>query len=157
MNARKSTFFLYLIGKLKPAAWDAIIPHGPKVSLASREYMIAMALKGFSAEVKNRAVAKKIASIQQVLVKFASERLAQDFGDDDWCGTSGPKRFPFPIPDPDPIPWFSFSDVMLNPQPLPPKDQQKEIGGYLLMLSEATTLESVAKDLQSVGNGLIRG
>ena len=116
-----------------------------------------MALKGFSSEVKNRAVAKRLTGIQQALVKFASERLAQDFGDDDWCGTPGPKRFPFPIPDPDPIPWFSFSDVMLNPQPLPPKDLQKEIGGYLLMLSEATTLEAVAKDLESVGNGLVRG
>ena len=155
MNPRRASMFLYLIGKLKPAAWDAIIPHGPKVSIASREYMIAIALKGFSAELNNRAVARKLTGIQQALVKFASERLAESFGDDDWCGTPWPKKFPSPFPDPDPTPWFSFSEVMLNPQPLPPKALQKEIGGYLLMLSEATTLEAAAKELESVGNSLV--
>lgn len=147
--------FLYLIGKLKPEAWDAIIPHGPKVSIASRELMIAMAIKGLSAELDNRAAAKKLGGFQQLLVKFAGERLAQDFGDDDWCGTPWPKKIPFP--EPDPFPWFSFSDVMLNPQPLPPKALQKEIGGYLLLLSEATTLEAVGKGLESVGSSLVKG
>ena len=154
MNARKASMILYLIGKLNPAAWDAIIPHGPRVSIASREYMIAIAIKGFSAELSNRAVGRKLDDIQQMLVKFAGDRLAQDFNEDDWCGTPWPRRFPFP--EPDPFPWFSFSDVMLNPQPLPPKELQKEIGGYLLMLSEATTLKEVANGLESIGNSLIK-
>lgn len=154
MNARKSSMFLYLVGKLNPKAWDAINPHGPKVSAAVREYMIAMALKGFSAELNNRAVSGRLASIQKKLVESAGPRLVADYADDDWCGTPGPKRFPFP--EPDPFPWFSFSDVMLNPQPLPPKALQKEIGGYLLLLSEATSHEEAAKELQSVGNSLIR-
>ena len=156
MNARKSSMLLYLIGKMNPKAWDAIIPHGPKVSAAAREYMIAMALKGFSAELSNRAVSGRLASIQKMLVKSAGPRLVADYGDDDWCGTPWPKRFPFPFPEPDPFPWFSFSDVMLNPQPLPPRALQKEIGGYLLLLSEATSHEEAAKELQSVGNSLIR-
>lgn len=155
MNARKASMFLYLIGKLKPAAWDAINPHGPKISIASREYMIAMAIKGFSTELENRTVGRKLSALQKALVDFASAHLAQDFGDDDWCGT--PFSRPFPFPEPDTFPWFSFSDVMLNPQPLPPKARQKEIGGYLLLLSEATTLAEVANGLQAIGDNLISG
>jgi hypothetical protein len=156
VNARKSSMFLYLIGKIKPEAWDAIIPHGPKVSIAAREYMIAMALKGFSAELNNRSVSPRLARVQKMLVESAGPRMVADFHDDDWCGTPWPKRFPFPVPEPDPFPWFSFSDVMLNPQPLPPKALQKEIGGYLLLLSEATSHEAAAKELRAVGNRLLR-
>lgn len=155
MNARKTSMFLYLVARIDPRAWDAIIPHGPKVSIAAREYMIAMALKGFSAELNNRAVSGKLATIQKRLVESAGSRLAADYGDDDWCGTPWPKKFPFPFPEPGPFPWFSFSDVMLNPQPLPPKALGKEIGGYLMLLSEATGNEAIAKDLKSIGNSLI--
>src|SRR6476620_6236990 len=117
MNARRSSLFLYIIGKLKPQAWDAIHPHGPRVSLASREYMIAMAVKGFAAELSNRAVARKLTGVQKTLVKFASEGFAADYDDDNWCPTG---RVPIPIPEPGPF-GFSFEEVLLNPQPLPPK------------------------------------
>lgn len=156
MNARKISMLLYLIARIRPEAWDAIIPHGPRISLASREYMIAIALKGFSSELGSRAVTQKLAGAQKALVSFAGGQLAADFEDDNWCGTPWPKKFPGPGPEPDPYPWFSFGDVMLNPQPLPPRELQKQIGGYLLLLSEATSLEGVAKDLKSVGSGLLR-
>ena len=155
MNARKSSLLLYLLAKIRPEAWDAIIPYGPKVSVASREYLIAQALKGFSAELSNRSVSQKLASIQKELVKFAGGQLQQDFADDDWCGTPWPHKFPVPLPGPDPFAWFSFSDVMLNPQPLPPKELQKQIGGYLLLLSEATSLDGIGKQLGAVAKGLI--
>jgi hypothetical protein len=44
---------------------------------------------------------------------------------------------------------------MLNPQPLPPKDLEREMGGYLVMLSEATSQQAEAKELQSLGNSLL--
>jgi hypothetical protein len=44
---------------------------------------------------------------------------------------------------------------MLSPQPLPPKERPREIGGYLLMLSEVTSLDDVAMELRSIGNGLL--
>jgi hypothetical protein len=159
MNPGHTSLLLYLLAKLKPEAWDAIIPHGPKVSVAAREYLIAMSLKGFAAQLSNRAVVRKLGGIQQSLVRFAGERLAANYGDDDWCGTPWPRHFPFPVPGPGPDPFagFSFSDVMLNPQPLPPKESQRQIGGYLLLLAEATSLEGVAKDLQAIGKSLVRG
>jgi hypothetical protein len=147
--------FLYLVAKIKPEAWDAIIPHGPRVSQASRDYMTAIALKGFAAELGNRAVTQKLAGVQKALVSSAAGQLAADYDDDNWCGTPWPHRFP--VLEPEPSPWFSFNDVMLNPQPLPPKELQNEIGGYLLLLSEATSVQSAAKDLKSLGGSLLGG
>jgi hypothetical protein len=160
MNARKSTAFLYFLGKLNPKAWDAIIPHGPKISRAGREYLIAHALKGFAAELENRAVVSKLTRVQTRLVESAAQSLVADWDDDGWCGTIPRLPFPWPGPtpgpDPEPYPWRSaFSDVMLNPQPLPPKERQREIAGYLLMLSEVTSLDDVATELQSIGNNLL--
>ena len=152
MNARRSSLFLYLIGKLNPKAWDAIHPHGPRVSLASREYMIAMTIKGLASELNNRVVARKLSGVQKALVKFAGENIVAGYDDDDWCPTG---RVPIPIPRPGPF-GFSFEEVMLNPQPLPPKESQREIGGYLLMLAGATSLKDVAQELETIGTGLIR-
>lgn len=159
MNGRKTTAFLNFIVKLKPQAADAVFPHGPKVSRAGREYLIAHVVKGFAAELNNRALSAKLARIQTRLVESAAESLVADFDDDGWCGTIPRPPFPWPGPvpgpDPDPYPWRAFSDVMLNPQPLPPKEHQREIGGYLLLLSEITSLDDVAMELQSIGNGLL--
>ncbi len=152
MNARRSSVFLYVIGRLKPEAWDAIHPHGPRVSIASREYAIAMAVKGFASELRDRAVARKLAGVQKALVKFAGERLAAEYEDDDWCPTG---KVPIPVPQPGPF-GFSFEEVMLNPQPLPPIELPREIGGYLLMLSAATSLKGAAKELETIGSGLMR-
>jgi hypothetical protein len=150
------SLFLYMIAKIRPEAWDAIIPHSPRVSQASREYMTAMALKGFAAELGKGATAQKLTGIQKALVTSAASQLVADYDDDNWCKTPYPHRFTGL--DPEPAPWFSpFSDVMLNPQPLPPKELQKEIAGYLLLLSEATSVESAAKDLKSLGGSLLGG
>jgi len=148
MNPRRSSVFLYMLAKIRPEAWDAIIPHSPKVSVASREYLIAMALKGFSSELANKAVSQKLAAVQKNLVGFAGQQLSADFDDDNWCGTPYPgKHGPGPV--------ALFEEVMLNPQPLPPKDLEREIGGYLMMLSEATSQQAAAKELQSLGSSLL--
>ena len=59
------------------------------------------------------------------------------------------------VPRPGPF-GFSFEEVMLNPQPLPPKELQRQIGGYLLMLAGATSLKDVGQELETIGTGLIR-
>jgi hypothetical protein len=148
MNPRRTSIFLYMIAKIHPEAWDAIVPHSPSVSVASREYLIAMALKGFSAELSNKAVAQKLGGVQKALAGFAGQQLSADYDDDNWCGTPYPGKY-------GPGPLASFEDVMLNPQPLPPKEIDREIGGYLVMLSEATSQASAAKELQSLGNTLL--
>jgi len=148
MNPRRTSVYLYLLAKIRPEAWDAIIPHSPQVSVASREYLIAMALKGFSAELNNKAAVQRLAGVQKTLVAFAGQKLSADYDDDNWCGTPYPgKHGPGPV--------ASFEDVMLNPQPLPPKELEREIGGYLVMLSEVTSQQGAAKELQALGSSLL--
>ncbi|HQY59217.1 MAG: hypothetical protein WBB60_17395 [Nitrospira sp.] len=72
---------------------DAIIPHGPKISGASREYLLAMAIKGLASELGDKTDRRMLVSIQQTLVKLASERLAADYGVDASCGTPPWKKF----------------------------------------------------------------
>lgn len=155
MDARATSLLLFLIAKLRPEAADAINPQGPKVSVASREYMIAIALKRFSAELDDHALVQKLEGIQKTLVTFAGAQLVANYGDDDWCGTPWKGKIPVPVPEPGPFLGFSFGNLMLNPQPLPPKEAHREIGGYLLMLSEATSQNGVAKELEAMGHGLL--
>jgi hypothetical protein len=163
MHARRSTFLLSILGKLRPQAWDAIVPHGPKIGVATREYMIAMALKGFSAELGAGATTARLKKVQKELVSFAAGRLVADYDDDNWCPTPPrpplshpvPSPIPVPAPGPDPDPWpISFSEVMLNPQPLPPRELARQIGAYIVLLSEATTIKDVARELHAIGSEL---
>lgn len=149
MNPRRTSLFLYLLARVRPEAWDAIIPHGPKVSPASREYLIAMALKGFGSELANKNASQKLGAIEKTLVAFAGQQLSTSFDDDDWCGTPYPGKFH----GPGVLSWLD--EVALNPQPLPPRDHEREIGGYLVMLSEATRQAAAAKDLLALGNSLM--
>jgi hypothetical protein len=59
-----------------------------------------------------------------------------------------------PDVDPHPILWRTVFDGMV-PQALSPKESQREIGGYFLMLSEITSLDEVTMELQSIANGLL--
>ena len=157
MDPRRSTFLLSIIAKRHPEAWDAIAPHGPKLGVATREYMIAMALKGFSAELGSGATTARLKKAQKDLVSFAAGRLVKDYEDDNWCPLPPrpPLPVPVPSPGPGPDPWpISFSEVMLNPQPLPPRELARQIGAYIVLLSEATTVKEVAKELHSIGTGL---
>lgn len=157
MNARSTSLLLYLLAKIKPEAWDAIIPHGPKVSVGARDYLIALAIKGLSAELKAPAAVKKLTDIQKRLAGHAAGRLEADFDDDNWCGTPWPRPFPWPGPSLDSSLWSPFSEVMLNPQPLPPKELQKQIGAYLVLLSEATSSKEIGGQLAEVGRSLSGG
>jgi len=153
MNAEQISILLYLHVRIPPEAWDAIFPQGPKVSVAAREYMIAMALKGFSAKLSNRKVLRQLREIQTALVSFAGGQLAADYDDDDWCGTRWPGKFPVPHP----WPWLLVSNE-LNPQPEPPAPvMSKQIGGYLLLLSQATSQKEAAKQLETIGKTLVGG
>src|SRR5215469_13076757 len=85
------------------------------VSIASREYLIAMAIKDFASELSHHMDTSKLAAVQKNLIKYAGERIIADYGDDNWCGTGRP-----PIPRPGPHPFeFLPDEVVLNPQPLP--------------------------------------
>ena len=148
MNTKQLTMLAYLGARIPPQAWDAIFPMGPKFSTAAREYFIAQALKGFAARLRNPKIVGQLKTIQRALVGFAAGQLAADYDDDNWCGTP---------PRPHPWPWLLVSDE-LNPQPEPPLTElAKETGGYLLLLSQATSQPEAAKQLEAIAKTLMGG
>ena len=109
----KASAFLTVIGRIPPEAWDAIVPHGHRVSIRNvadlvslnpqplpprASYLVAAAEMAHS--VAGLAVAADVRGEQS---RFVSEFI------DDWCGTPWPKKWPWPWPGPhgapDPEPW----------------------------------------------------
>ena len=106
---------LQIIGRINPAAWDFIIPHGPLVgprgaAAASRADIAALNPQPLPPEpdpwlIEAAAMAREL--VQQAV--FDSMRGQSDPGwvreiIDDWCGTPWPRKWPWPWPGPGPDP-----------------------------------------------------
>ena len=48
MSLSSNAFLVYMITKVKPEAWDAIIPHGPKISVGTRDVVSSMVVKSIA-------------------------------------------------------------------------------------------------------------
>jgi hypothetical protein len=99
---------LAIIGRINPAALDAIFPHGPVGPAGKAARMAAFAQTALSAEDIGAAMASHFASTQ-----WTARRLGIAFdGDPDWwCPTGKPFKLPPgvvfpPVPDPEPYPWL---------------------------------------------------
>jgi hypothetical protein len=94
----RTSFLLFLssIGKLNLAALDALIPHGPVISVGARDAMASMIIKSIAREVKGAKLTQELNGLGKKL--FTAGAKAMSYNDDDWCGTP-PHRF-----GPDPIP-----------------------------------------------------
>jgi hypothetical protein len=112
---------LAVLGKIDPAVWDAIIPHGPVQRLSvARSFRPGAELVALNPQplppkeaflVESAAVAHDIAYAAISAEAAGSDAVARLVGDaiDDWCGTRPrpfpwPYPWPFPWPDPDPEP-----------------------------------------------------
>jgi len=109
---------LVSLGKINPAIWDAIIPHGPVLSVISKSSPASeVALNPQpippreKLELASAWVAKEIAR-----AAIAAEAAGSDGAStivaraiDDWCGTPH-GRLPIPWPGPWPYPW-TLDDV----------------------------------------------
>ena len=99
-----TTAFLALIGRIPPQAWDAIIPHGARVSVRNPAEFVALnpqplppreAYLVAAAEMANSVAALAVeADVRGEQSGFVSEFI------DDWCGTPWPKKWPWPWPGP---------------------------------------------------------
>lgn len=139
------------MARLNPKLWEIIHPHVPKVSIGTRDVMAAMVIKAIVPEINDVKIAKELQAMGKRL--FTTGVKSMSYEDDDWCPTR-----PRPVPFPDPIPWASlfggFEEVLLNPQPLPPRDQTY-YGGLLIVLSEAVAQKEIAASLQKMGSALL--
>jgi hypothetical protein len=112
--------FLVALGRINPAIWDAIIPHGPVLSAASK------ASPGSEVELNPQPLPPLELASVKVANQIASAAIAAEAAGNDgaagivtraveeWCGTP-PHHLPIPWPGPWPFPWMSGpSDAELN-------------------------------------------
>jgi hypothetical protein len=126
---------LIKLGHINPSIWDAIIPHGPPIAIASAaaglnpqplppaaKFQLASA--EVAKEIAHAAIAAEAAGNSEAAAAIVARAV------DDWCGNS-PKRFPFPWPGPWPFPW-----------PDPEEEFKPDVGASRVV--GALTLASIA-------------
>jgi hypothetical protein len=138
---KKINFFrlLVILGRINPAIWDAIIPHGPahaalsaaaagsEVELNPQPLPPAPALQVASAKVA-KEIAQAAIAAEASGHEGASKIVARAI--DEWCGTP-PGHAPIPWPGPWPFPWK-------------PDRQDPELDVEASQLVGALTLASIA-------------
>ncbi|BCT66852.1 hypothetical protein [Nitrosospira sp. NRS527] len=107
--------------KIPPEAWDALIPHGPRLSRPLIEFMAAGVVRDISGLIRDRQIGIKVKAIGKEMASNASKGLVQGWDDgDDICPPWG--RWPFP-----PIPWPQWGSVTnvaaIHPEPKGPTPQ----------------------------------
>jgi hypothetical protein len=109
-----TTAFLAIIGRIPPQAWDAIIPHGARVSVRNPAELVALNPQPLPPReaylVAAAEMAHSVASLAvEADVRGEQSGFVSEFIDD-WCGTPWPKKWPWPWPGPgegpDPEPWI---------------------------------------------------
>jgi hypothetical protein len=129
---------LAVLGKVNPAVWDAIIPHGPVVAHSALELNpqplppkqeLLLASAAVAHDIAFAAVSAEAAGADSA-ARIVSRAI------DDWCGTR-PPHIPIPWPGPWPFPW--------PPEPEPHPDWDigaSRVVGALALASVASRLEA---------------
>lgn len=157
MSLLSNSFWLYMVAKIKPEAWDAIIPHGPKVSIAARNVFSAMVIKSVARGIEDPELSYELDKLGKSLFEEGASGMSAGYDDDNWCGTIYPH---WPIPGPR----FDFESLMLgsafgdevglNPQPLPPHGE-KYLGGVLSIIAGAVSSKEISSKLNSISAQLL--
>ena len=110
----KASAFLTVIGRIPPEAWDAIVPHGHRVSIRNLGDLVSLNPQPLPPRASYLVAAAEMAHSVAGLaveadVRGEQSRFVSEFIDD-WCGTPWPKKWPWPWPGPhgapDPEPWI---------------------------------------------------
>jgi hypothetical protein len=109
---------LSIVARIRPEAWDAIVPHTPAIRTRAGLERVALnpqplppreAFVVGAAELAHEIVRQALAieAHGDSSFSFVSDTI------DDWCGTPWPRKWPLPWPgpDPDPKPWWETVDV----------------------------------------------
>lgn len=149
MNLTSITSFLAYTARLNPAIYDAIHPQALVISEGTRHVMAAMVIKSISKQVKEPTIEKELQWMGKSL--FDTGIQFMNFDDDDWCGTRVPHHFG----SDQQLSFLNFEEeVMLNPQPLPPR-VNVYYGALLTMLADAVSVEKIQDALRNVGASLM--
>jgi hypothetical protein len=147
---------LAAMGRINPAAWDAIIPHGPVQRIASASSLadeVALnpqplppreELQFAAARVANE-IASAAISAEAAGMGEEAHRIV-DAAIDDWCGT-GTGHHHFPWPHPWPVPWH-----LQDPDPHQSAIATARLVGALTLASTASRMDGGhAKDALAHG------
>lgn len=147
---------LALLGRIDPAVWDFIIPHGPvqgalsgAVSRSSEVELNPQPLPPKEALLFASATVAQDIAFAAVAAEAAGTDAAARIVEravDDWCGTGRP-RLPIPWPGPWPFPWPP------EPEPHPEWDiGASQVVGALSLASVASRMaDGEARDALSKG------
>ena len=158
MSLSSNAFLIYLITKVKPEAWDAIIPHGPKISVGTRDVASSMIIKTVAKAIVDPKLSYELDKLGKSLFEQGTTTMSASYDYDDWCGTPYPHHWPLPFP------FFEFEqtaftsiadEVMLNPQPLPPHDQ-RYFGGVLSLVALSVSSKEIGAQLNKISEQLLK-
>jgi hypothetical protein len=165
MNITSTTSLLVFLARINPDLWEIIFPHVPRVSEGTRNVMASMIIKNIAREIDDQKVSERLHDIAKPLFDSGTKSMVYEI--DDWCPTR-PKPIPgwphhsldlpsqFFSPQPEPWRFSSLGDeLMLNPQPLPPKEKNSRYGALLTLLAESFSTNDVANDLREMGRYLL--
>jgi hypothetical protein len=93
--------------KIPPQAWDALIPHGPKVSQVFVEFMAAGLVRDIARRVSDKSLGKNLIEVSRDMAKSSMGGLISSWEDGDIC----PPWWPWPWPGPRPN-WEEIFDPM---------------------------------------------
>jgi hypothetical protein len=139
--------FLVRFVNIPPEMWDFIIPHGPKFSVATREYAMAGIVRDIALQLPDKALQEKLLGAGREMVGFASKGLINGWEDgDDICPPWPPFPFPWPgpyPPEPDPVPWLTAR-----------QENGLVYKAALKSIAKLTGVPAVAKQLEEIAGGL---
>ena len=139
--------FLIKAGAIRPEAWDFIIPHGPKFSVATKELAMAGVVRDIALNLSDKTLQKKLLSAGKEQVAFAAAGLINGWEDGDDICPPWWHPFPWPGPDPgpDPYPWYTGRI-----------EGMREYANALKVIAGLSGVESVTKQLHEVADALNR-
>ena len=151
----KNTFTLaqkVALLKIPPNAWDAIIPHGPKVSQNLVDYMAACVVRDVARQVHDRALQTKLTALGREMAAQSAKGMVNGWEDgDDIC----PPWPPFP-----PVPWPHREELSSKFEAQAPwtteSVDQAVLAGMLLSLANVTSSPAACETLKSSAVTLAR-
>jgi len=137
--------FLIKFGILPAAAWDFVIPHGPKFSAATKELAMAGVVRDIALNLTDKALQKRLLTAGKSMVEFSSKGLLNGWQEgDDICPPWWPPfPWPGPTPEPDPVPWRVARVEGIS-----------EYANALKVIAGMSSVPAVTKQLNEIANSL---
>ncbi len=141
--------FLLSIQALPAEAFDAVFPHGPKYSIAIREYMMAGIVRDIAQKVPVNEVKSQLLTVGKEMVTFSSKGLVNAWEEgDDICPDPIPWFNRYNLRGPQPDPWQFFDSF--NEELLDYAAQQKQLVASVKLLATLTSEKKFSEQLKTI-------